>query len=71
MNGRKVVVAVSVKDMRRRKAVDENWRRYKDVRLRLVDMSISGGEKRLSVEEIVQRMELLRDAWNQLAQQNN
>ena len=66
------LVQVAVKEMRMREMVEMEWRTCMEVDLKLLIAADSCGErreagKRLSAEEIVERWELLRDAWLQLA----
>ena len=68
-NGRVELVEVSIKQMRMKDIVEREWRTCLEIDLKLVDTDgvDHQDQKLLSGEEIVERWELLRDSWLQLA----
>ena len=65
-NGRQELLEVCLSEMKMKEIVQKEWRHCLEVELQLVDMD---GEqsKELSPEEVVARVELLRDSWLQIA----
>jgi hypothetical protein len=65
-NGRVELLEVTVKEMRIKKVVEREWHRCVEVDLQLVNMA-EAMKRELEAEDIVDRLELLRDSWLQLA----
>ena len=64
LNGELELVEVSLTDMRKREAALNTWCDSMEVGLKLLDIE----KKELSAEDIVDRWELLRDCWLELAE---
>ena len=64
LNGELELVEVSLTDMRKREAALNTWCDSMEVSLKLLDIE----KKELSAEDIVDRWELLRDCWLELAE---
>ena len=64
LNGELELVEVSLTDMRKREAALNTWCDSMEVSLKLLDIE----KKELSAEDIVNRWELLRDCWLELAE---
>ena len=66
LDGRQELVEVGIIDMRMKELNEKKWRHCREVGLKLVDKD-KDSKRELSAEEIVERWELLRDCWLQLA----
>jgi hypothetical protein len=66
MNGRQELVEVGISIMRMKEVVQKEWRHCMEVDLKLVNMDSTEVEE-LTGEELIQRFEVLRDCWLQLA----
>ncbi len=66
MNGRQELVEVCLNTTRIKELVQEAWRHCLEVDLKLVNLE-SMEEEDLTGEELLQRFEVLRDCWLQLA----
>ena len=66
LDGRQELVEVGITEMRMKEIKENQWRHCMEVGLKLVDKE-NDNKKELSAEEIVERWELLRDCWLQLA----
>ena len=69
-NGRVELVEVSIKQMRMKDIVEREWRTCLEIDLELVntDGVDHQDHEQMSAEELVERWELLRDSWLQLAE---
>jgi hypothetical protein len=65
-NGQVELVEVAIKEMRMKRFIEKEWNSCLEVDLKVVDMDEKTRE--LTAEEIVERWELLRDCWQQLAE---
>jgi hypothetical protein len=65
VNGRQELVEVSIRDMRIKEVVKQEWGHCMEVDLKFVDMDNEA--KRLSGKEMYQRVEVLKECWLQLA----
>jgi hypothetical protein len=68
-NGMVELVEVTIKEMRMKEIVDREWRSCLEVDLKVVDMEENEEKRELTALEIVERWELLRDCWSQLAEE--
>ena len=66
LDGRQELVEMGIIDMRMKELNEKKWRHGMEVGLKLVDKD-KDSKRELSAEEIVDRMELLRDCWLQLS----
>jgi hypothetical protein len=66
-NGKVELVEVTIKEIRMKEIVDKEWRSCLEVDLKVVDMEENEEKRELTAVEIVERWELLRDCWHQLA----
>ena len=67
LNGQQELVEVSLSETRMKAVEEQEWSTFLKVHLKLVDMEDEEALKQLSGEEMVQRFELLRDCWLELA----
>jgi hypothetical protein len=67
VNGRQELVEVGISIMRMKEVVHKEWRHCMEVDLKLVNMDSMEMEE-LTGEELIQRFEVLRDCWFQLAE---
>ena len=64
LKGRQELVELGITEMRMKEGENRQWRLCMEVGLKIVDKDI---KREQSAEEIVERWELLRDCWLQLA----
>jgi hypothetical protein len=62
------LVEVVIKEMRMNKVVEREWYSCLEVDLKVVDLDEDEKKRKQTAEEIVERWELLRDCWLQLAE---
>ena len=65
--GQRNVVEIYIKETRRKEFVERKWQNYILVCLDLVDTEGNSIKLEPSAEDVLDRLELLRDCWLQLA----